>query len=504
MKKLILLLCLCSLYTFSFAQEFAVKGFHIDLRIQVMKMPALKAFAKHLSENGINTIVMEWEGSYPFADAPLIPNRYAYTRTEIADFIAYCNGLHIDVIPLQQSFGHVEYILRNYQYAALREDPKDFSQVCPSQVALNKELFTKLFKDLASTHSSPFIHIGCDETHLLGHCPICSKRADSVGVSKIYFDHVKMLCDIVVSLGKRPVLWADIALKYPQYLKLLPKQTVLIDWNYGWPLDNFGNHATLVNSGFEVWGAPAIRSDPDNYGLTKWEHHFSNINSFIPICRQLGYKGIIMTSWSTSGEYDARFDAGGELKDLYAVRHVYPISGFGLLIDAFLQAIKQQQALKVDSFIQHYCQEQYGLTAKAAVQMQEALFKAPYAVINGEVKGPGKLTVKQLLDSAQQSATILHALHPLKGITAFQHYLLMADIRVYYLRYINIEAAVNNGGDIHIAASQLKALMALEPALNKTFEQLNSAVLYPSEIENENTVRCYRTHQLYERLSRIK
>ncbi|HEY0273131.1 MAG TPA: hypothetical protein VGC22_08085, partial [Chitinophaga sp.] len=94
---------------------FAVRGFHIDLRVQVMKMPALKQLAKQLSDQGINTLVMEWEGSYPFSEAPDIPNRYAYTRKEITGFIAYCKSLHIDVIPLQQSFGHVEYILRNYR-----------------------------------------------------------------------------------------------------------------------------------------------------------------------------------------------------------------------------------------------------------------------------------------------------------------------------------------------------------------------------------------------------
>jgi hypothetical protein len=38
-------------------------------------------------------------------------------------------------------------------------------------------LFTRLFKDLAATHASPYIHIGCDETHLLGHCPVCKKLA---------------------------------------------------------------------------------------------------------------------------------------------------------------------------------------------------------------------------------------------------------------------------------------------------------------------------------------
>src|SRR5260370_25377188 len=86
---------------------FIVKGFHIDLRIQVMTMDALKAFALKLSKSGVNTIIMEWEGTYPFIKHPLIPNRYAYSREEIIGFINYCNFIGVDVIPLQQSFGHM-------------------------------------------------------------------------------------------------------------------------------------------------------------------------------------------------------------------------------------------------------------------------------------------------------------------------------------------------------------------------------------------------------------
>ena len=73
----------------------------------------------------------------------------------------------------------------------------------------------------------------------------------------VYFDHIKMLCDIVVGLGKRPVVWADIALKVSGvYSPLLPKQTIFVNWNYGWEADRFGNHEKLVKSGYEVWGAP--------------------------------------------------------------------------------------------------------------------------------------------------------------------------------------------------------------------------------------------------------
>ena len=82
----------------------------------------------------------------------------------------------MDVIPLQQGFGHVEYILRNVRYQGLREDAKDLSQVCPSKVAEDSVLFTELYTELASTHTSKYIHIGCDETRLLGHCAECRRK----------------------------------------------------------------------------------------------------------------------------------------------------------------------------------------------------------------------------------------------------------------------------------------------------------------------------------------
>lgn len=166
------------------SQDFKVKGFHLDLRIQVMTVPALKDFAKKLRDNGLNTLVMEWEATYPFKDHPLIPNRYAYTREEVVDFISYCDSLGLDVIPLQQSFGHVEYILRHYRYKDLREDQKDYSQVNPLREELNKELFTSLYKDLIATHTSDYIHIGGDETYLLGHSAESKKKVEAAKITQ--------------------------------------------------------------------------------------------------------------------------------------------------------------------------------------------------------------------------------------------------------------------------------------------------------------------------------
>jgi hexosaminidase len=500
--------CLCAgmaLHGQKTDDPFVVKGFHLDLRIQVIPMPKLKDFALRLHEGGINTLIMEWEGTYPFKDEPLIPNRYAYTREEIVSFISYCKSINIDVIPLQQSFGHVEYILRHYKYAALREDQQDYSQVNPLKEDLAKQLFTTLYKDLISTHSSPYIHIGGDETYLLGHSEESKQKIKSLGMGRLYGDYIKMLCDIVVSLGKRPVVWADIALKYPEALKGLPKQTIFVDWNYGWDINRFGDHQKLMESGFEIWGSPAIRSQPDNYFLTQWEKHFDNIRDFVPMAHKLGYSGIVMTSWSTSGIYSPVFESSTDIIDLYAIRRVYPISGFNMLISAYLESIKMTQPFAIKSFINNYCKNNYGFTTQQSEAFWQALTKTPFEINQGKLIKTS-LSIGQLLDSAKSAAYTLRTLKPLGHINEFEHYRLMADIRVQYLTYMAIEMAANLPD---VTESEIKALRVKLDAINtdeldKRFTKLNTGFLYPAELKQENELRDSKIKLLRARLSRSK
>ena len=177
--------------------DFAIKGFHIDLRCEVMTMPALKNFAKELAEFGINTIIMEWEGSYPYDKHATISNKYAYSREEVRSFVSYCSTLGIDVIPLQNCFGHAEYILRHDRYAHLKEDRKEVSQVCPMKIDECKEVFTEVFKEMAELHPSRYFHIGGDETYLLGSCKACAEKVRKEGKSKLFVDYVKAMCEIV-------------------------------------------------------------------------------------------------------------------------------------------------------------------------------------------------------------------------------------------------------------------------------------------------------------------
>jgi hypothetical protein len=307
-------------------------------------------------------------------------------------------------------------------------------------------------------------------------------------------------------MGKKPVLWADIALKYPEAINLLPKGTVLVDWNYGWRMNNFGDHQKLTESGYEIWGAPALRSHPDNYFLTQWEKHFNNIRNFVPASRNLGYKGIVMTSWSTSGAYSSVWETDENPVDLYAIRHVYPISGFNILLAAYAQSIKSVERLDINAFITDYCKKQYGFSQKQSAAFWQALKTAPYQVMQGEVISPKPITIKQLLDSTLQAAKTLYALKPAKNLPEFEQYRLMTDIRVHYLRYEEIEKEVNspsfNSKRVLPILAKLKELMTTGDQLDKRFIALNKDYLYPAELAQENELRNAKVHILYNRLSR--
>lgn len=491
-----------------YTKDFKVKGFHLDLRIQVMKPEALKAFALKLSKSGINTLIMEYEATFPFEKHPLIPNRYAYTKAEIKDFVKYCAELGIDVVPLQQSFGHVEYILRFPTYARLRESNSDYSQVNPMKEELATKLFKELFTEMAELHPSPYFHIGCDETRLLGRGPESKAKIEEFGVGRLYGDYVKLMCDIVLDMGKTPVLWADIALKYPEALKSLPEGVIFVDWNYGWGLNRFGDHKELMKSGFEVWGAPSLRSNPDNYNLTSWGKHFNNIRDFIPQARELGYTGMVMTSWSTSGVYSYVRESGPDIIDLHAVRRVYPLSGFNLLLAAYLKALNDTEPLDIQDFVKDYTKRTYGFNQQQSDMFYKALFASPYQIGQGRVMGKKDMSIKQLLDSVMYVEKVFDELKPQRNKNEFEHYRLMAKTRSLYVHYQYIEY---RAGEDTFAASQipsllpeLKGIIEKTKKVNAQYLKKNKKEFYSSELALDNDLRIAKMQLLYNRLSRMR
>ena len=492
------------------AADFEIKGFHIDLRTEVMTMPALKAFATKLYGIGVNTILMEYEASFPYEKHFTISSKYAYTRDEIRDFVKHCTALGIDVIPLQQTFGHTDYILRHARYSSLAESKNDVTQVCPLKTEKCIELFDELFADMISLHTSRYVHIGGDETRLLGVCPKCAAKVAKQGKSKLFVDYMKEICKLVISHGKIPIMWADIILEHPEYISELPKETIFVDWNYGWSNRKFGDAEALVKQGVKFWGAPSIRSHPDNMYITTWEKHFDNQKVFIPYCREQQYNGIVMTSWSTSGIFSTIWELDYEVVDMIPLRYVYPMNGFNILIYMYGKALSQTEPIDPKEAVVEYACGELGLSAEEGQTLYEVLMipqvRFPQAQPRPDHNGIKK-SYDKLIEETDYYLAKLRAMKPSRNKVDLEHLILMFEIRSNYIRFKRLESEINSHeaeiGKTANYLARMEKILKTEERLCKKFASLQRGFLDPREIREINRARTHKMVDIYNRLTRV-
>ena len=111
-----------------------------------------------------------------------------------------------------------------------------------------------------------------------------------------------------------------------------------------------------------------------------------------------------------------------------------------------------------------------------------------------------------MADSQALAVKTLYELQPEKNKDEFEHYRLMADIRMFYLTYQKIEAETNDpnfdNSKIPSTLMQLKKLLSDAKLIDKRFINLNKNTLYADELKEENDLRNSKINLLYQRLAK--
>ncbi len=507
MKRLIVTLtallvaCAVSLQAQVRKDDFKIKAMHVDFRAEVMTLEGLKDMARWASAQGLNAIIMEWEASFPFDKHATICNSYAFTADEVREFVSYCATLGIDVIPLQNCIGHCEYILRHDRYADLRESSKDPSQVCPLEIEKARSVFKEIFAEVAALHPSKYFHIGADEAYLLGQCPDCAEFAATQGKSRLFVNYVKEMAQIVIDMGKTPIMWADVIMKHPDAIGDIPKEAVFVYWNYGNYAWDVNKLQVLHNAGVEIWGATAMRSNPDNVYLTQWAKHFNNLATFVPFARESGYAGMIQTSWSTGGTYRFHFDQNNEIINMQPIRLVYPQAGFNILIAATGKAYSQTEPFEPEKFVKEYAHDKYGFDAKEA-QVLWDYFQMPQEVVFVHTgKDKRGVPIGEVRAECEAMRDRLGELTPKANDKEFEHYKLMLDLRINYLKYKEIEVAYESSSFSRSQAPELikrlETVMKESDELGKRFVDMNRGYLRDGELRYVDGMRTEKMKWLY-------
>ncbi len=322
----------------------ALRAFHLDLKWQHYRFERYVEMLDDLKAWGYNAVVVEYENMFPYRSCRRAVHRDAWTAEQVRTFVEEAARRKIQVIPLIQCFGHLEFVLHLPAYRHLAENPEAPSELCPCKDGAADLVHAMIDEVVAAHPEAPYIHIGGDEVWSLGTCGKCKRNVKRLGKSRIYIDFVRPLVERVLAAGKRPILWADMLLSHPEALEAMPRDVVLCDWQYwpesaaeplmmdwtsgtwvtpmtlplvapatrkrfehhwalpgqldwpmmyqGWPYVDY-----LRKAGFEVIVGSAIKSSGDNYSSVRYGLHLDNCVSGSQAASDAGALGQIVTSW---------------------------------------------------------------------------------------------------------------------------------------------------------------------------------------------------------------
>ncbi|MCX2681325.1 family 20 glycosylhydrolase [Galbibacter sp. EGI 63066] len=286
------------------------RGFMMDVsRDKVPSMATLFQLIDKLSSWKINELQLYVEHTFAYKDHNNVwKDASPFTAEEIQQLDAYCKERFIDLVPNQNSFGHMENWLKHDEYLHLAECPDDCNTIWgmrkrTSLDPTNPESFAlmkSLYEEFLPNFSSKYFNIGCDETVELG-LGRSKSVSDKIGKGQVYLNYLKKLNEEVNKQGRLAQFWGDIILNHPKLIKDLPKNMTAMVWGYSadYPFDK--NLPKFKDAGVDFYVCPGTSTWRSEIGRN--HNAFENLKNAAIEGQKNGAKGFLNTNWGDYGHF---------------------------------------------------------------------------------------------------------------------------------------------------------------------------------------------------------
>jgi hypothetical protein len=308
--------------------DFRRRGVYLDCsRGKVPTVETLKALIECLAAWKINELQLYIENVFTFRRHPQIGKGFSpFTPGQITEIQGCCRLHHIRLVPSLASFGHMERILALPKYAHLGEKPGHHglpggTTLCPGDPG-SIRLITDLYSEFLPLFESLDFNACCDETWELGQGRSAGLARRS-GTGRLYLEFVKKLHTLCVRHGKRMNMWADIVLNHPECLRDLPRDIVMLNWDYSPKGTRIPMTRKLSDAGLSFMVCPGT-SGWRSHG-TRLHNAIENVAVFATEGLRQGADGILMTDW---GDHGHRNPLGASLHGFaHAAAHAWNHDG---------------------------------------------------------------------------------------------------------------------------------------------------------------------------------
>jgi hexosaminidase len=290
--------------------DFPTRGVMLDIsRDKVPTMLTLCLLIDLLAEWKINQLQLYTEHTFAYSKHRTVwENASPMSAAEIRQLDGYCRDRFIDLVPNQNSFGHMERWLKHAEYAPLAEAidgadtpwgfrwPGPFS-LCPTDPK-SLEILSGLYAELLPNFSSQFFNVGCDETFDIGQGR-SKAECDRVGVHRVYLNFLNRVNELVQAKGKQMMFWGDVVLHQPELIAELPTDVIAMQWGYeaNHPFDR--ECEQFSNAGVPFYVCPGTSSWNSIGGRT--ENAIGNLREAAVSGLAQGAIGYLITDWGDNG-----------------------------------------------------------------------------------------------------------------------------------------------------------------------------------------------------------
>ncbi len=310
--------------------DFPVRGYMLDIsRDRVPTSSWLHDLVRTLSSIRINQLQLYTEHTFAYRDHEIVwRDASPLTADDVRALDAHCKANGIELVPNQNSFGHMERWLRHAPYASLGElgaDQMDGrAPACLAPGAESAAFARELYAELLPCFGSRTVNIGCDETAELGRGR-SRQTCERSGLGRVYMDHLLGLIAGLQEQGYTVQFWADMIAQYPELIGELPRAgAIALAWGYEAPQDSASVPAEVLErltragvapesllSGFAERVRPFAAAGLPYYVcpgtsswnslVGRWPNARANLLDAAKVGLANGASGYLITDWGDNG-----------------------------------------------------------------------------------------------------------------------------------------------------------------------------------------------------------
>lgn len=291
--------------------QLAVRGVMLDVsRDKVPTMATLKSLIAMLASWKINQIQLYIEHTFAYSQHREVwTNASPFTAEEMRELDAFCRDRFVELVPNQNSFGHLERWFMHERYRPLAETPAGIElpwgeiTKYPFTLAPTREglaFVDGLYRELLPNFASTQFNVGCDETYDLG-LGRSRERVEAVGRARVWLDFVLEIRALAAKHGRSIQVWGDTVRHHPELLSELPRDVTILDWGYDRERSLAETSERLAKAGQPFYVCPGTSSWTSLTGRT--DNAIANILDAVEVANRFGAQGVMVTDWGDGGHW---------------------------------------------------------------------------------------------------------------------------------------------------------------------------------------------------------